>query len=62
MKKQYICKRLRLLEFLKNKGYNPIKTIPDPTDTKYNWWIFDAEQDEFNAALNEYFERFKRAV
>jgi len=62
MKKQYVCKRLRLLEYLKNKGYNPIKTIPDATNPKYNWFIFNSEEDGFNTALNEYFERFKRAV
>lgn len=36
----YVCKRLRLLNFLKNKGFLPIRTEPDIKNPKYSVWIF----------------------
>lgn len=37
----YICKRLRLLDYLMEKGFKPKKTLPDARNPKYNVWIFD---------------------
>lgn len=50
----YTCKRLRLLEFLKAKGFTPIKTIPDADNPAYNWWLFDNSAD-LELVLEEYF-------
>ena len=39
--KYYICKRLRMLEYLKSKGFLPIRTEPDIKNPKYSIWIFE---------------------
>jgi hypothetical protein len=57
-KSYYTCKRLRLLEYLKKKGFTPKATIPDPTNTNYNWWLFD-NTPEFEQCVNEYFEQMR---
>lgn len=57
-KDTYTCKRLRMLEYLKKKGYTPIATIPDPTNDRYNWWIFE-NSPTFEACVSEYFEQLK---
>lgn len=53
-KKYYTCKRLRMLEWLKNKGFKPVKMIPDATNDKYNWWLFEVSP-ELEKAVDEYF-------
>ena len=37
----YYCSRLRLLEFLRNRGFYPLKTLPDAKDPRYNVWMFE---------------------
>lgn len=54
-KQYYYCKRLRLLEFLINKGFNPIRTQPDIRNPSYKVWVFD-KTEELDKALNYYFE------
>lgn len=57
--KNYIVKRIRLLEFLISKGFKDYKVIPDPTSTKkYNWFIFE-DSEEIRAVADEYFEQRK---
>ena len=51
----YTCKRLRLLEFLKSKGFKPFKTIPDATNPSYNWWLFENSAD-LERVVEEYFK------
>jgi hypothetical protein len=51
----YTCKRLRLLTFLKDRGFTPFATIPEPTNIKFNWWLFD-NTPELQSCLNEYFK------
>lgn len=53
-KETYICKRLRLLEYLIKRGFEVKATIPEPTNPKYCNWIFD-NSDELEMALDEYF-------
>lgn len=51
----YTVKRLRLLQYLVNKGFKEYTIIPDPTSTKkYNWFIFQNSK-ELEQAVNEYF-------
>ena len=57
-KDTYTCKRLRMLEYLTKKGYTPFATIPDPTNSKYNWWLFE-NSPTFEACVNAYFEQLK---
>ncbi len=53
----YTVKRLRLLQFLVNKGFKDYTIIPDPTSTKnYNWFVFE-NTEALEEALNEYFSR-----
>lgn len=54
----YTCKRLRLLEHLKKNGFSPFATIPDPTNDRYNWWLFE-KSPEFEKCVNAYFEQLK---
>ena len=57
--KIYIVKRIRLLEFLVDKGFKNYKVIPDPTSAKkYNWFIFE-DSKEIRAAANKYYEQYK---
>jgi len=54
-KKPYVCKRLRMCEYLIKKGFKPAATIPDADNPRYNWWLFD-NAPELYAAVNEYFK------
>lgn len=50
----YYCKRLRMLEYLRNKGFLPTTTIPDMNNPRYNIWLFEWT-DDFDSAMKEYF-------
>lgn len=50
----YTCRRLRLLEFLKNKGFVPEITVPDADNPRYNVWKF-RNTPELEDAIDEYF-------
>jgi hypothetical protein len=47
-----------MLEYLKKNGYAPFATIPDPTNDRYNWWLFE-NTPEFEACVSAYFEQIK---
>ena len=53
--KQNTCKRWRMLTWLRERGFYPVKTIPDCTRADYNNWVFD-NSPELEEAINEYFE------
>jgi hypothetical protein len=55
----YCCKRLRLLEYLMKRGFEPIKDIPDPYNWKYRQWIFK-NNEQLEEALEEYFNQHKK--
>ncbi len=58
-KATYTVKRLRLLQFLVERGFTEYTVIPDPTTSKhYNWFIFQ-NSEELEAAVNEYFNNLK---
>lgn len=50
----YTCKRLKLLKFLLDRGFEPYETIPDPSNWHYNWWQFK-NSPELELAIDEYF-------
>lgn len=56
---EYCCKRWRLLTYLTERGFKPIKTIPDCTRTDYKNWIF-ANSPALEAAITEYFNNLKK--
>lgn len=55
----YLCKRLRLLEFLRSKGFIPEQTLPDCNNPKYLVWRF-RNSVELEAAIDSYFEQIKK--
>lgn len=56
---QYCCKRWRMLSYLVERGFKPIKAIPDCTRADYKNWIFQ-NSDELEDAINEYFENLAK--
>lgn len=54
----YACKRLRMLEYLKSHGFTPFATIPDPTNTRFNWWLFENTPD-LEKIVKAYFEQLR---
>lgn len=55
---EYCCKRWRLLTYLVERGFTPVKTIPDCNRTDFKNWIFD-NSPELEATIDEYFENLK---
>jgi hypothetical protein len=53
-KKWWIAKTLRMANFLKSKGFEIVSTVPDKNNPKYSVFIFDAQQQGFKDALQEY--------
>lgn len=58
---KYICKRYRLLSFLKAKGFLPEATLPDKDNPKFNVWIY-SNSEELEAAVAEYLEQARNRV
>lgn len=54
----YACKRLRTLEYLQKNGFKPFATVPDPSNPKYNWWLFE-NSPEFEKCITAYFEQLQ---
>lgn len=50
----YTCKRMRLLEYLLNRGFTPELTLPDVNNPKYKIWKF-RNTPELEEVLDEYF-------
>lgn len=56
----YVVKRLRLLQFLVNKGFKEYTIIPDPTSNKgFSWFLFKRTPD-LETALDDYFAHHLR--
>ena len=54
--KYYVCKRMRLLEYLKDRGFLPVRTEPDIHKPKYNVWIYE-NSPELADAIENYLEQ-----
>lgn len=52
----YICKRLKLLDFLRKRGFEVIDTVPDAKNPLYNCWRFK-RTPEILAAVTEYYSQ-----
>lgn len=50
----YICKRLKLLDFLMKKGFEVIDVVPDVNNPLYNCWRFK-RTPEILVAVDEYY-------
>lgn len=55
---EYCCKRWRMLTWLVERGFKPIKTIPDCRRPDYNNWIFK-NSTELEDAIDTYFATLK---
>lgn len=49
----YVCKRVRMCNFLRGKGFEPYKVAPDYHNPKYTVFLF-AATPELNDAVIEY--------
>ena len=54
----YTCKTLRMLGYLKHKGFMPFVTEPDANNGRYNVFKF-YNSVELEEAIEEYFEQIK---
>jgi hypothetical protein len=54
----YTCKRIRLLQYLKERGFMPVLTLPDVSNPRYNIWKFK-NTPELEEAVEAYFEAIK---
>lgn len=43
---------MRVMLQLKERGFEPLATMPNPTRNQFNCWIFERSED-FDNALNE---------
>lgn len=58
--KKIIVKRVRLLQYLVERGFREYEIIPDPTSNKsYNWFIFK-HTPELKEVVDKYFENLKK--
>lgn len=55
----YTCKRLRLLIFLRNKGFMPEQTVPDVYNPKYMVWKF-RNCPALEDAIDEWFAQYNK--
>jgi hypothetical protein len=52
-KPYYYCNRLRLVEHLRNRGFYPLKTLPDFNNPRYNVWMYE-NSPELADAVEEF--------
>lgn len=55
-KEYYTCKRMRMLTYLKAKGFLPYETIPDVKNPRLSCWLFH-NTPELEKCIEEYFEK-----
>ena len=60
-KPYYFCTRLRMLEFLRRKGFYPIRTLPDVKDPRYSVWMFE-NSPELIEAVDEFLTQQKNRL
>ena len=58
-KEYYTCKRMKLLIFLRNKGFIPEETTYDLHNPKYLVWRFK-NSPELESAIEEYFSQLNK--
>lgn len=56
VKNRYVCKRLRMLSYLKKAGFEPYDLGPDFDNPKYNVYFFDLDTPGLQEAIDEYFK------
>lgn len=54
----YVCRRIRLYDFLSKKGFQPINVVADKYDSNRVVWIYK-NTPELEAAIEEYYSEIK---
>ena len=52
--KTYVCRKIRLYQYLSSKGYVPYKTCIDKYNCKRLVWLYD-DSDGLRDAVEEYY-------
>ena len=52
-RKTYVCKRIRLCNYLMERGFEPYKVVPDRDNPRYNVFLFTATP-ELHKTVIEY--------
>lgn len=55
----FTCKRLRLLSYLRKRGFIPYATVPEVTNPVFYNWLFK-NTPQLENALDEYFSKYNR--
>lgn len=50
----YVCRRIKLLSFLQDRGFKHIMQQKDKTNPKYFVWIF-TDSPELRSAIEDYY-------
>lgn len=58
-KKEYVCKRLRMYDWLTMRGWRPERLVTDIQNANYVNWVYKTSS-EFNADVKLYFELLKK--
>lgn len=53
---RYVVKRMRLLNYLIERGFSKYEVITDPTNPKFNWFLFE-KTPELETAVEDYFAK-----
>lgn len=56
--KTYVCKKIKLYNYLTSKGFVPFRIAPDLFDCKRLVWLYD-DCDDLQAAITEYYSKIK---
>lgn len=56
--KEYVCKRLRLYDWLSMRGWKPVRRIADMQNSEYINWVYEVTP-EFNKDIKLYFKLLK---
>lgn len=54
--KFYVCRRIRLLSYLLDRGFNFIETRQDRNNPKYKVWIF-IDTPDLEKAIKDYYSQ-----
>lgn len=59
-KPTFLCTRWRMMDYLVKKGHEPIDTMVDSRNPKYNVWLFENSGEKFQRDVDEWFESIKQ--
>lgn len=55
----YTCRRLKMVRFLRERGFLPFRTLPDKDNPAYNVWQYH-NSVELEETIYEYFDLLKQ--